>query len=470
MAEAVPGAAPDYDAVSWWLEDAGDLTPRPPLPGPTDCDVLIVGAGYSGLWTAWYLKQRDPALRVVICEAHIAGYGASGRNGAWCVANLGVTPGELARRFGADTARATDAAMRAAVDEVGAAADAAGIDAAWHKGGVLRVARGDHEVAALNAGWRTRVELGMAGGARLLGPEELAERVRIADARGAVFDPDCAVVHPGRLVRGLATAVQRQGVHLYEQTPVRRIVPGAGGRRPVATTPFGDVTADVVVLAGEAYLTQLPGLQRRLLPLYSLVVLTEPLSPAQQSEIGWDNRECLSSHRLTVDYLSRTPDGRILFGGRGAPYHFASGIEPGFDRHAPTHERLKMSLVEWFPALAGIGFTHAWGGPLGMPRDWLPTFAMNRSTGIGGAFGYTGQGVATSNLAGRVLADLVTGTASPLASLPMVAHRSRRWEPEPLRWLATRYMQHALAGIDARAQRTGRPPTGRSLAERLLRH
>jgi glycine/D-amino acid oxidase-like deaminating enzyme len=204
--------------------------------------------------------------------------------------------------------------------------------------------------------------------------------------------------------------------------------------------------------------------------VYSLIVLTEPLTNAQWAEIGWQGHECLSSPRYTVDYLSRTVDGRILFGGRGAPYHFGSRIDDAYDRHGPTHAALRQMLVRWFPRLAGIRFTHAWGGPLGMPRDWMPTVSYDRASGIASARGYTGQGVATANLSGRLLADLICGADIPLATLPMVGHQPRPWEPEPLRWLGVRFVQRALMRIDDEAERTGRPPTGRSLAERLGSH
>jgi glycine/D-amino acid oxidase-like deaminating enzyme len=453
-----------YAEVSYWLESAGDLTPRPGLDGSVDADVAVLGAGFTGLWTAWYLLRREPSLRVVLCEAEIAGYGASGRNGAWCSAGLGVTPGELARRYGRDAARRTIAALRATVVEVGEVAEAQGLDAHYRRTGLLRVARGPHEAPGVEAAWRTLDALGLADGCALLDRAALAERVRVAGAEGAFFDPHCATLHPGRLVRGLARRVEEAGATIAERTPVRRVERGR------LVTDRGHVRAPVVVLAGEAYLTRLPSRRRSLLPLYSLIVLTDPLSAEQAEAIGWRGRECLSSHRYTVDYLSRTPDGRVLFGGRGAPYHFGSRIAPAYDRHGPTHRLLRAHLRDWFPALAGVRFSHAWGGPVGLPRDWLPTFDYDPRSGLAAAYGYTGQGVAAANLAGRTLADLILGTPSPLTELPMVRHRSRRWEPEPLRWLATRYLQRSLARIDERARRTGRPPTGRSLPERLTRH
>ena len=276
-------------------------------------------------------------------------------------------------------------------------------------------------------------------------------------------------MHPGRLVRGLARAVERRGGTIHERTEVIEVEAGAGsGRvRPALRTQRGELRATTVVLAGEAYLTQLRPWHRTLLPTYSLIVLTEPLTDDQWATIGWQARECVASYRLSIDYLTRTEDGRILFGGRGAPYRYGSRIEPAFDRDERTHAMLRRFVGEWFPSIAGIRFSHAWGGPLGFPRDWLPTFSFDPRTGIASGRGYTGHGVATANLAGRVLADLITGAETELTELPLVDHRSPRWEREPFRWIGVRYVQEAMLRIDAKAERTGRPPTGRSLAERL---
>jgi glycine/D-amino acid oxidase-like deaminating enzyme len=459
-----------YSDVSFWLATAGDLRPRAALRGAHDVDVAIVGAGFTGLWTAWYLLARDPDLRVAICESEVAGYGASGRNGAWCSAGIGMTPRGLARRYDDDTARAVVTAMRDTVDQVGRAAEAAGIDAEFRKAGMLRIARGRHELSPMRASAETYARLGLAEGLHELTADELAARVRVADARGALFDPNCATIHPGHLVRGLASAVEGRGGTVFERSRVTRVDPREGGDGPVVHTRRGRLRARSVVVATEAWTPKLRGLHRSLLPIYSLIVLTEPLTDAQWDAVGWAGHECLSSHRLTVDYLSRTTDGRILFGGRGAPYHFGSRVAARFDRHAATHALLRRMLADWFPPLRDVGVAHQWGGPLGMPRDWLPNFTYDPGTGLAGAWGYTGQGVAASNLAGRTLTDLLTGHASPLTRLPMAGHRSRRWEPEPLRWLGARYIQHALGRVDRTAERTGRPPTGRSLAERLMRH
>jgi len=457
--------------VSYWLEDAqDDLSPRPSLDGDLRADVAVVGAGFTGLWTALELLRRDPSVDVLVCEAETAGFGASGRNGAWLSPYIAVTPSELARRTSATIARDTLAAMRDTVGEVIRACDEEGIDARARRGGMLRLARGPQELPAVEQALRQLDTLDARGGTRALDANEVADRVRVAGVLGALYDPDAAAIHPGRVVRGLARAVERRGGRIVEHTPVTEVTPRQAGQPATAVTPLGTVSADTVILACEAWVSQLPGHHRDVLPVYSLIVLTEPLPDAAWAEIGWDGHELLSSHRYTVDYLSRTPDGRILFGGRGAPYHFGSRISPDFDHHAATHTLLRDQLRTWFPALADVRFTHAWGGPLGMPRDWMPTFHLDPDTRIGGAYGYTGQGVATSNLAGRVLADLILTGETPFGDLPMVDHHSRPWEPEPLRWLGARYLQHALTRLDARTARTGQPPSGRSLAERLLRH
>ena len=458
----------NYRSYSFWLETAGEeLVPRPPLRGPAEADVAILGAGFTGLWTAYYLLEREPSLRVVVLEAEIAGFGASGRNGAWCSSAFPVGPGELARRFGREAARELLLEMRNAVEEVGRVTEAEGIDAHYFRGGQLRVARGPSQLPAIEEAYEAFRTLGLEEGLRLLDAEETARRVRITGARGALYNPYCATIHPARLARGLARAVERLGGTIFERTPVTDYETGGN---PRLVTDLGEVRARTIVLAGEAYLARLRKLRRQVLPIYSLIVLTEPLPEARWAEIGWEGRECVGSSRYTVDYLSRTADGRILFGGRGAPYHFGSRIKDAYDRHEPTHEMLRQKAREWFPALEGARFTHAWGGPLGVPRDWMPTMAYDPASGVATARGYTGQGVATANLSGRTLADLILGRHTAITGLPTVNHESRPWEPEPLRWLGARYVQRGLMRVDDRAERTGEPPTGKTLAERLGKH
>ena len=461
----------DHRSVSFWLETAADdLTPRPSLDGSVDVDVAILGAGLTGLWTAFYLRRRDPSLRIAIVEREIAGFGASGRNGSWCPPDLNISMTRLAKLHGMDMARAMQQATYDAVDEVGRATAEAGIDAGFHKGGELLVARGPHGIPSLEEAFEEYARFGFGDRYRLLDAAEVAERVRIAGAVRGLASESAGVLHPGRLVRGLARYVEREGATIYEGTPVTSFRPKDASGRAALVTARGEVRAPVIVLAGEAYLSELPRLHRQLVPLYSLIVLTEPVTADQWAEIGWANREVVASTRLSVDYLARTEDGRILFGGRGAPYRFGSPIRPEYDRHGPTHEKLKAFVREWFPVLRDVHFTHEWGGPLGMPRDWHPTMAFDEATGIATARGYVGHGVSTTNLGGRVLTDLISGTESALTELPVANHRSPNWELEPFRWIGVRYAQWAIGGVDAKAERTGTPPNGKSLAERIASH
>jgi glycine/D-amino acid oxidase-like deaminating enzyme len=455
-----------YGTYSYWLEDAGEpLTPRPQLASSSDVDVAILGAGYSGLWTAYYLLQHDPALRLAVVDKEIAGFGASGRNGGWCSPNFPLTAGALEKRFGAEATRALLLAMRASVDEVGRVCTEEKIDARFHKGGILTVARGQHQLPGIRSTYAAYERLGLRDRYHMLSAAETAERIRVTPVHGGLYTPDGASLHPARLVRGLARAVEARGGLIYEQTQVTSFKPGS------LITPGGELRAKLaIVLAGEAYLTRLPRLHRGLLPVYSLISLTEPLTTQQWSQIGWQGGESVSSTRNTVVYLTKTPDGRILFGSRGAPYAFGSKITDQQDTHEATVKMIQRSLVEWFPPLAGIRFTHAWGGPVGMPRDWMPAVSFDASSRIGSIMGYTGQGVSTSNLSGRLLAGLITNRQTGLETLPLAQRRSPKWEIEPLRWLVVRYMQGAFLRIDEAAE-AGRPrPADARLAEFLGRH
>lgn len=458
----------DYAATSFWLETCGDdLTPRPALAGSIAVDVAILGAGYSGLWTAYYLLTRQPSLKIAVVERAIAGFGASGRNGSWCTAHFPVSPGAVAAKYGPDKAVALYRAMADSVDEVARVATQDAFDIHFVKGGAMSVARGPQQLPAVRDAYAELVALGLGDRVMLLDKTGTDERVRIAGALGAIFYRDAASIHPGRLVRGLARAVERKGATIYEQTEVTGFTTGA---HPTLRTASGDVRAGTIVLCGEAYLTRLKPLHRQLIPVYSLMTLTERLAPTDWDAIGWRHRECIDSGRLTIEYAAKTADGRILFGGRGAPYHFASRIADDFDRHAPTIHMFQDSVRAWFPRLKDVRFTHAWGGPLGVPRDFMPTMTYDRAQGVASARGYVGNGVATTNLAGRVLADLITGAKTAITDLPCVDHRSPDWEPEPLRWLAVHYIQRAYWKIDQESERTGVPPGGKTLAERLTRH
>jgi glycine/D-amino acid oxidase-like deaminating enzyme len=303
-----------------------------------------------------------------------------------------------------------------------------------------------------------------------LSREETEARIGATGVLGATFTPHCAALDPARLTRGLAEAVERRGGVLYEKTAAAAIAPGQGSGRPVVRTEGGRMRADIVVRATEGWTATMPGERRSLVPLYSLMIATEPLGDSFWAGAGLAERETFSDHRHLIIYGQRTADGRLAFGGRGAPYHFSSAIEADFDRVPRVHAALRDTLVELFPALAGAAITHAWGGPLGVPRDWFSSVGIDRGSGLAWAGGYVGDGVATSNLAGRTLCDLVLGRDTELVALPWVGHRSRRWEPEPLRWLGINAALSATRAADGTERRRGRPSRVAAAVGRLLGH
>ncbi len=429
--------------------------PRDALAGDVRADVAIVGAGLTGLWTAYYLLRSDPTLRVVVLERETAGFGASGRNGGWASALFPASLDKVAALPGSgrEAALALHAAMRASVDEVGRAASAEGIDAHFAKGGTISLARSRAQLRSARADvehardWdRDTDDL------RLLSATEARARLAATHVLGATYTPDCAAIHPARLVRGLAEVVESSaGGRIYEQTPVTSLEPHR------VRTPRGTVAADVVVRATEGYTASLKGHRRRVAPVYSLVIATEPLPQRTWDEIGLHERETFTDYRNLIVYGQRTQDGRLVFGGRGAPYHFRSATRPEFDRDPRVFALLWSTLREMFPALQGTKVTHAWGGALGVPRDWCASVGLDTATGLAWAGGYVGDGVTTTNLAGRTLRDLVLGRTSELTELPWVGHRSRDWEPEPLRWLGVNAGLRAMGLADHEERLTRRP-------------
>jgi glycine/D-amino acid oxidase-like deaminating enzyme len=431
------------DVSYWWRARGGFPARRPSLPGSLAADVCIVGAGFTGLWTAYYLKQAQPALRVVVLEAAFAGFGASGRNGGWLTSALPGSRDRYARGPGGrEAVLELQRQLRETVDEVTRVCAAEGIDADLVKGGELTVATTPAQLGRLRQELLADRDWGLGEqDVQYLGPDELAGRVRVAGGLGALYSPDCARIQPAKLVAGLAEAVQRSGVEIYEATPVTRIVPGSAGSGstvlgtgPRACTVFGDVTARFVLRATEGFTARMPGQRRVLLPMNSSMIVTEPLSTDAWRQIGWEGRETIGDSAHVYMYAQRTEDGRIAIGGRGIPYRFGSTLDHRGATQPETIDTLGRILGRLFPAASEARIDHAWCGVLGVPRDWCATVTLDRASGLGAAGGYTGHGVAASCLAGHTLADLVAGVPTPRTALPWVGHRARSWEPEPLRW------------------------------------
>lgn len=427
--------------VSHWWSITGDAhRTRPELPGRIQVDVAIVGAGYTGLWTAYYLKRADPSLRVAVIEQRHVGYGASGRNGGWLTNSI-TGRARYAASHGHEEAERFQRTVNETVDEVIAVASAEGIDADIKKGGQFVVAYTPAQevrvraIAAAEREWRS-------ADAELLEAPQAMQMINVANTRAAIWHPHAARIQPAKLVAGLANAVERLGVPIYEGTRASQIQP-----RKVKTT-HGDVDATYVVRATEGFTAQLAGLRRVWLPMNSSMIATEPLPAHVWDELRWSGGEVLGDMAHVYMYAQRTADDRIAIGGRGVPYQYGSRSDLDGETAEGTAKKLHDIMNRLFPATRDAAIAHTWSGVLGVPRDWSATVGLDRSTGIAWGGGYVGTGVTITNLAGRTITDLILDRTTDLTSLPWVNHRVRRWEPEPLRWIATKSLYSAYGIAD----------------------
>ncbi|MFF4973326.1 NAD(P)/FAD-dependent oxidoreductase [Streptomyces sp. NPDC001083] len=447
MSSSGTGSGTVNGGISFWYAEDGLPVPREPLPGDASADVVIVGGGYTGLWTAYYLKRAEPSLRVTVLEQRFCGYGASGRNGGWLYNGVAGRD-RYAGLHGHEAAVRLQRAMNETVGEVVRVAAREGIEADVHQGGVLEVAYTPAQLARLKAFHEHELSYGERD-RELYGARETAERIRVADAVGSAWTPHGARLHPVKLVKGLAAAAEALGVAIHERTPVTEIRPGH------AVTPYGTVRAPYVLRCTEGFTASLKGQRRTWLPMNSSMIATERLSSEQWARIGWEGRETLGDMAHAYMYAQRTADDRIALGGRGVPYRFGSRTDHDGGTQQATVDALHAILVRFFPSLAGVRVEHAWSGVLGVPRDWCATVTLDRATGLGWAGGYVGSGVATTNLAARTLRDLVrldSGRAGPteLTGLPWVGHKVRKWEPEPFRWIGVHGMYATYRTADRR--------------------
>ena len=433
----------DYRTLSHWLATVpGSLKPRAALQGDVQADVVIVGGGYTGLWTAWYLKELDPALRIMVLEAEIAGYGASGRNGGWCSAFISNIESWCETDAERDGAIRLQRLMFDTVREIGEVARSNGIDCHYAHEGALEIAVLPQQLERLReelAGYR---ELGFGEeDFRWLEATEISDAARIDGALGGIHAVHCAAVHPARLARGLADLVEARGVTICERSPATRVEPGR------VSTPHGSIRADRIVLATEGYGSHLTGHPYRLMPVHSMMVVTEPLSRQQLDQIGLARRYCFSVVDRIVTYGQRTADNRIAFGCRGS-YRFGGRVRQ-FNPQDPDFELVRKTLLRLFPTLAGVRFENAWGGAMGVTRWLQPSINFDPRSGLAWTGGYFGNGVAASHLAGRTTADLLCGRETERTATPWVnpSQPHKAWEPEPLRWLGiqsrSRLMQWA---------------------------
>jgi glycine/D-amino acid oxidase-like deaminating enzyme len=402
-----------------------------------DVDVAIVGGGFTGLWTARELLRRDPSLSIAVLEKEVCGFGASGRNGGWASGLFPVSNAGVIRRYGRDSFDHQRHVLQDAVAELGSSARHDGIDARFIHGGTLTFARSELQVTRLHDEIASARDVGIGvEDVTWIDEADLDRYGRVAGALGAMYSPHCARIDPARLVRGLSDVVGQLGARIFEHSAVTRIIPGQKGRRAEVVTVAANVHADFVVRATEGFTPNLPHERRTVVPLYSLMIATEPQTQDFWDDVGFTNYQTFADDRHMIIYGQRTNDDRIAFGGRGAPYHFGSSVETRFDTNQKVFEKLESTLRELFPTMKG-SITHAWGGPLAMPRDHSPFVRVNFESGMASAGGYTGDGVVLSHVAATALADLITrpDVETDFTCLPFVQHEARRWEFEPLRWI-----------------------------------
>lgn len=434
----------------WW-EGLPQHATREALDADTSTDVVIVGAGFTGLWTAYYLKALEPTLGVVVLEAERVAYGASGRNGGWCHSAYPLGLATLLQDYGHAEGVRFKQFLNGAVAEVGRVVRTEEIDCHFQHGGrtllardELHLVRARSEVNAYHAVGFTKDDI------RLLDAREASLLVGATDVQGGAYSAHAAAVQPAALVSGLALACERRGVRIYERSAVTQLRPGE------AITDRAASRARHVIRATEGYSCGLDGLRRKVVPLYSHMIATEPLPDDVWDELRLATRTVFGDYGTSLIYGQRTHDGRLAMGGRGAPYHWGSGISDSFDVNDVVHEDIVAVMLELFPQLRAFRVSHRWGGPLGVSRDWRPSVTYSRETGLGWAGGYVGDGVAMSNLAGRTLADLILERDSELVTLGWVNHAWRDWEPEPLRFLGINAGLWLAKSADREERRTGK--------------
>jgi glycine/D-amino acid oxidase-like deaminating enzyme len=458
---AAPSAHPDRvsaSATSWWLREALARDPGAPVPaleGEESADVVILGGGYTGLWTAYELSERDPAIRTAILEADVCGGGASGRNGGF-VTSWWDEIASLRQMYGAQSALAACRELDESIRGIRSFSERHGEDVWFTPAGCLQVATSPAQVGA----WRASVEACAALGVREEYVELSAEEVRARCASpvflGAGFMRVGATVHPARLARALRRALLERGVVIHEHSPVRRLETGrrgGPGRRVRAMSLRGAVGAERAVVALNAWGARWPGLRRRLVVWGSHIVLTAP-APDEVAALGW-NGECISDSRSALHYVRTTPDGRVAFGGGGGRASWLGRTGARLDRDPESVARAAAGLRRLFPSLAHVPIEDAWGGPIDISPNHLPFFGTLRPGNVHYGAGYSGNGVAPSHLGGRVLAALVLDRPDATTELPIVNRWPRAFPPEPLRSIGTRVVREAIVRRD-QAEDAGR--------------
>jgi len=437
---------PPVEVSCYWLA-AGRAEPEPPLEGERRCDVAVVGAGFTGLWTAAYLKELDPALDVVVLDQRIAAYGASGRNAGILGDTVDHSHQLAVQHFGRQEARRLSVLGRENLALLRRSLEARGINCDLEPTGQLVVALSPGQYEDLAAARLCAQELGISD-LRLLSRDEVRSEIQCPLYEGGLLNPAGGVLDPVKLVLGLKRDLQARGVTFHDETRVTSLVSDGPGLRVRAER--GTAVAKWAVLATNAWSHELlPRLRHRFLPLYDYVIVSDPLSASQRDSIGWRNRQGVADARNFFKYYRLTKDDRVLWGTSEAKYFAGNRVLPAQDHSEAHYDALRRSFAEHFPSLAGLAFPYAWGGPICATTRFTPFFGSALGGRVFYGLGYTGHGIGTTHLAGRLLAHMVLGRATDLLDLRLVREGPFPYPPEPLRRWAVTAVTRSLRRVDA---------------------
>jgi glycine/D-amino acid oxidase-like deaminating enzyme len=435
-----------HNSIYWW--ETEPVTPGPPLEGSARADVCIVGGGYTGLWTAHFLKRAEPSLDIVVVERSWAGSGASGHNDGYAMTVLDMSLHHLVERHGPERAGAAHEAVAASVVEIGEFCTEHGIDAEYELNGFAAIALNDAHMWRLERDLDAARRIDAAHDFTLVEGPEARDVIGSPRVRAVLREGRGAILNPHKLVRGLARTVEESGVRIFERSPATRLSPGR------VETERGAVQAPRIVVATNAYQHRFEQFDDMVVPLWSYAMTTEPLTAEQRGRVAWPGREGFEDKRNFITIGRPTADGRILWGGRLAPYFYGNDMDPRHMRNERVFADLREGWRELFPMWEDVRFTHAYGGCVAITASFLPHVG-SLGEGIFYGYGYNGHGVAPSHTVGRALSDLVLGRESEHTQLVFVDQAEASIPPEPLRFLGTRLTTALLDRQDRRMERGG---------------
>jgi glycine/D-amino acid oxidase-like deaminating enzyme len=448
-----PAALVDAAPVPFWLDDPAAPAALPPLTGPIDADLCVVGGGYTGLWTALMAKSAWPDHEVVLLEGDRCGGAASGRNGGFCAASLTHGPANGRERFPREIGTLEEWGRRN-LDEIGEAVRTWSIDCDFERTGELSVATAPHEADALRRA--ADGTAGTGGRGEYLDRDRVQAEVHSPGLLAGLWDRDgCALVNPARLAWGLRRACETVGVRIHEGSPVDGVEGGDGSPRApmVVRTSRSLVSARQVALATNAFPSPLRRLRRYVVPVYDYVLMTEPLTVGQHAAVGWVNRQGIGGSGNRFIYARLSADNRILFGGYDAVYYFGGRMGPAVEQREATFATLAGLFGEMFPQLAEVRFTHAWGGAIDTCSRFCAFFDRSHDGRVVSAGGYTGLGVGASRFGAQVMIDLLSGEETERTRSALVRTKPVPFPPEPFRYAGIQATRWSLARADGNGGR-----------------